>query len=48
VGVSLGPLSEALGSAIDILLWYRPFFYGGLCPICFSRELSFGGSIFVL
>jgi hypothetical protein len=24
------------------------FFYGGLCPICFSKELGFGGSIFVL
>jgi hypothetical protein len=24
------------------------FFYGGLCPICFFKELGFGGSIFVL
>jgi hypothetical protein len=46
--VFLGPLNEALGLTIDIFLWYMPSIYGGLCPICFSKELGFGGSIFVL
>jgi hypothetical protein len=48
MGVFSGPLSKVLGSTIDILWWYRPSFYGGLCPIFFSRELGFGGFIFVL
>jgi hypothetical protein len=48
VGVLLGPLSEASCLTIDILWWYRPSFYGGLCPIYFSRELDSNGYIFVL
>ncbi len=42
------PLNKALGSTIDILWWYRPSLYGGLCPIYFSRELGFGGFVFAL
>jgi hypothetical protein len=45
--VFLGPLSKALSSTTDILWWYRPSLYGGLCPTYFSRELNFNGSIFV-
>jgi hypothetical protein len=41
------PLSEAVNLTTDILWWYKPSLYGGLCPICFSRDLGFGGSIFV-
>jgi hypothetical protein len=41
------PLSEASSLTINILWWYRPSFYGGLYPICFSRELGFSGFIFV-
>jgi hypothetical protein len=33
MGVFSGPLSEVLSSTTNILSWYRPFFYGGLCPI---------------
>jgi hypothetical protein len=47
VGVFSWPLSEALGPTIDILWWYRLSFYKGLCPIYFTKELDFGGSIFV-
>jgi hypothetical protein len=47
VGVFLGPLNEASGSTINILWWYRPSFYGGLCPICFCGELGSSGSVFV-
>jgi hypothetical protein len=48
VGVFSKPLNEVSNLTTDILWWYRPSFYGGLCPIYFYRELSFGGSIFVL
>jgi hypothetical protein len=48
VGVFLGPLSEASSSTANILWWYGPFRYGGLCPICFFREFGSNGSIFVL
>jgi hypothetical protein len=48
VGVFLGPSNEASGLIIDILWWYMPTFYGGLCPICIYRELGSGGFIFVL
>jgi hypothetical protein len=41
-------LNETSGLTINILWWYKPFFYGGLCPIRFSKELGFGGSVFVL
>jgi hypothetical protein len=47
VRVVLGPLNETLGSIVDIIWWYRFFFYGGLCPIYFSRVLGSNGSIFV-
>jgi hypothetical protein len=42
------PLNEALSSTTNILWWYRPSFYEGLCPICFSKELGFSASVFVL
>jgi hypothetical protein len=41
------PFSEALGLSINIFWWYRPFLYGGLCPICFFKELGFGGFVFM-
>jgi len=41
-------LNETSGLTINILWWYKPSFYGGLCPIRFSKELGFGGSVFVL
>jgi hypothetical protein len=47
VGVFLGSLSEVSDLTTNILWWYRPSFYEGLCPIYFSRELGFGGSVFV-
>ncbi len=47
VRIFSGPFSEVSCSTTDIPWWYRPSFYGRLCPICFSRELHFGGSIFV-
>jgi hypothetical protein len=37
-----------LGWITDFLWWYKPFIYGGLCPICLFKELDFGGSVFVL
>jgi hypothetical protein len=48
MGVFSGPLKKASSSTIDILWWYRPSFYGRLCPFYFSRELGFGGFVFVL
>jgi hypothetical protein len=48
VGVFLGPLSKASSSTIDILWWYRPSLYGGLCHICFSKELGSSGFVFML
>jgi hypothetical protein len=47
MGAYSRPFNEVLGSTIDLFWWYMPFIYGGLCPICFLRELKFGGSIFV-
>jgi hypothetical protein len=35
VGVFLRPLSKTSGLTTDILWWYIPSFYGGLCPIYF-------------
>jgi len=48
VGVFSGPLRKMLSLTIDILWWYMPFFYEGLCPIYFFWELGFGGSLFVI
>ncbi len=48
VEVFLGPLNDALGSKTDILWWYRPYIYGGLCPIYFFGEFRSNGSIFVI
>jgi hypothetical protein len=48
MGIFSRPLSKPSSSTTDILWWYKLFLYGRLCPICFSRELDFGGSIFVL
>jgi len=42
------PFNKASNLTTDILWWYKPSFYGGLCPICFYKELSSGDSIFVL
>jgi hypothetical protein len=47
VGIFSRPFNEVLSSIIDILWWYQFFFYGKLCPICFSKELGFGGSVFM-
>jgi hypothetical protein len=47
VGIFSRPLNGVLGLTIDILWWYRPFFYGGLCFIYFFRGLGSSGSIFV-
>jgi len=47
MGVFSWPLSEVLGLTFDILWGYRLFLCGGLCPICFSRELGFSGFVFV-
>ncbi len=35
MGNFLRPLNEMLGSTTDILWWYRAYFYGRLCPICY-------------
>jgi hypothetical protein len=48
MGIFLGLLNKTSGLITNIFWWYRPSFYGGLCPICFSRELGFGGFVFVL
>jgi hypothetical protein len=47
MGVYSKPLGRALGLTTNLLWCYRPFIYGGLCPIFFSKELGFGNSIFV-
>ncbi len=46
MGVYSRPLCRVSNPITNILWWYVLFIYGGLCPICFSRELGFGGSIF--
>jgi hypothetical protein len=46
VGVFSGPFSEALSLTTDIFCWYMLSHYGGLCPIYFSKELGFYGSVF--
>jgi hypothetical protein len=48
MGVFSMPLNEASNLTTDILWWYRPFLYGGLCPIYFSSELGSSGSVFML
>jgi hypothetical protein len=45
VGIFSGPLRGVSCSITNILWWYKHFFFG---PICFFKELGFGGSIFVL
>jgi hypothetical protein len=45
--VFLGPLNEVLGLTTNILWWYKLSLYGGLCPICFSRELGSSGFVFM-
>jgi hypothetical protein len=47
VGIFLGPLSEVLGLTTNIFWWYKLYFYGGLCPICFSMESSSSVFVFV-
>jgi hypothetical protein len=42
------PFSKALHLTTNIFWWYRPYFCGGLCVNCFSKELGFVGSIFML
>ncbi len=42
------PLNKVSCLITDILWWYKPFLYGGLCPIYFSRELDYNGFVFVL
>jgi hypothetical protein len=48
MGVLSGPLDESSNLITDIFWWYRFSFYGGLCPIYFSRELGSSGSVFML
>ncbi len=48
MGVFSGPLKKVSNLTADILWWYKPSPYGGLCPIYFSRELNFSDSIFVV
>jgi hypothetical protein len=48
MGVYSRPLNEASNSTTNLLWWYKYFIYGKLCPIYFSKELGFGGSVFVL
>jgi hypothetical protein len=45
MGVFSRFVSKVLGSTTDIFWWYKPSLYGGLFPICFSRELGIGDSI---
>jgi hypothetical protein len=40
--------NKVLNLTIDILWWYKPFLYGGLCLIYFSKKLSSSGFVFVL
>jgi hypothetical protein len=35
----LRPLNEVSCWTTNILWWYRPSFYGGLCPIYFFKEV---------
>jgi hypothetical protein len=46
--IFLRPFSETSCSIINILWWYKPSFYGGLCPIYFFGESNSNGSIFML
>jgi hypothetical protein len=48
MGVYSKPLNWASSLTTNLFWWHRPFIYGRLCPICFSRELGFGVSIYVL
>ncbi len=48
LGVFARSFNEMSSSTTGILWWFRPSLYGGLCPIYFSRELGFGGFVFVL
>ncbi len=48
MGVFSRPFSEVSSLTIDIFWWYMLSFYGGLCPIYFSKELGSGGFIFVI
>jgi hypothetical protein len=47
MGVYLGPFNRTLGSTTDLLWWYKLFIYKRLRPIYFSKELGFGGFVFV-
>jgi hypothetical protein len=47
MGIFLRPLNNALSSTTDIFWCYKDFFYGRLYPIFFSKELGFGGFIFM-
>jgi len=42
------PLNEVSSFIINLLWWYKYFIYGRLFPICFYKELGFGGFVFVL
>jgi len=39
------PLIEMSSSTTNIFWWYKPSFYGGLCPIRFFNKLDFCGSL---
>ncbi len=42
------PFNETLCLTTNLLWWYRPSFYGGLCANYFAKELGFSDSIFML
>jgi hypothetical protein len=47
MGVHSRFLNKVLGPTPNFFWWYMFFIYGGLWPICFSKELCFSASIFV-
>jgi hypothetical protein len=47
MGVYSRLFNMVLGPTSNFLWWYKCFVYGRLCPIYFSRELGFSGSIYV-
>ncbi len=46
--VYLWPFNMVSSLITNLLWWYKPFFHGKLCHICFFKELGFGGFVFVL
>jgi hypothetical protein len=42
------PFDKVSSLTTNILWWYKPSFYVGLCPIFFFKELGSSGSIFMV